>query len=1272
MSPHRGVPDAGTGPQTIDPRTLTTQAAFGAALTDLRLTAGLSVRDVAGQTNLPVSTVGGYFSGKHLPPATRPEVLDALLVVLKVPATDRDSWQAAARRLGRARFGASAVTSPYPGLRAYAQGDHGLFRGRAALTTRLLDLVRDTANARAGLVMVTGASGAGKSSLLRAGLIPRLDGWATAVCTPGADPVAGVLGVLDALDPTRPACLVVDQLEEAWTLGADAPQRTELVDHLLRWATSGDQPRVVVAGLRADFYASAAELASLHSALQDRQLLVGQMDDTELAEAIREPAIASGAAIEPGFVDFLVAECHAATSTGQQTVLPHLNHCLATMWAHRQADQLTVADYLAVGGLDGAVTETAEKAWDSLAPDQHAAARRLLLRLVSVDDDLPPAAVEYPLARLGAEAATLIRHFADARLLTVDADSVRLSHEAVIASWPRLQQWLDEDRGLLIQHRMVTREAAAWMASGRDDAFLLRGSRLAAVRDWPADWAASLDAESQQFVDASVNREHEAERAATRRARQLRRVLVGTSIISVLALVASVAYLSANRTLERERDEARSRQLAATARTLGETNFPLGAALSMAAFETADTLEARSALIDLTAAPTTTRLVGPVGQRVTAASPSRNVLAVAGTQRQFELFDTSSGTPVKVSETAAPMNDAPDASIFAMAISPGGTRLALGGTGGRVRLLDITDPAAPRQIGTDLATDGTVYSVAFAGEDTLLAGSQRGGVERWRLDGDGTASPLAPLPVTGATQALAIQSDGVLSAGTDAGQILIWPAAAVVAPAGAAPARTNTVSTVGINGLTADGDRLLVAGRDRLLREFPLTGTALGEPRELGTFKTWVNASAVGADVVVAGSSDSTVRVWRNAADTAGTPLTFPSGVTDVEFTSPTTIAVGLSNGEVHVIDLTRTLTYPGPGIAFTSHLSSGSNRLLVVPSSVNRLSVFELGPSGPARLATIDNPKPDDAFNGTGVMSPDGRLAVVARYSGAVTGFDLSDPDRPRARFDLPVSTAMPEHLAISADGRTLLVGGDDQVVRVVDLSGETPRVTATLEGPTNYILGVAISPDGSMIAAASLDTRVWLWTRDGDRWGTPTSAPTAGHAFTVAFHPDLPVLAGSGVERAVHLWDVSDGDLRKVGTLSGPDNDTYQVAFSPLGSLAAASLDKTVTVWDADTIADAVAAARESGTSRNSDDSGEAESAEPMAVLRASGTGLYSVSWSSDGGTLVAGGSDGIVRAWTVAADRATQAICAARGDGVTAQEWDRIVPDIPFTSPCPSLTR
>lgn len=1258
MSPRGGVPGSGTQHEPIDPTTLTTQPGLAAALTDLRLRAGLSVRDVARHSDIPVSTLGGYFSGKHLPPPTRPDVLDAVLEALGVPRGDHDAWHSAVRRLGRVRFGATATPSPYPGLRAYDEQDQGLFKGRSALAGRLVELVRRAADAGDGIVVVTGASGAGKSSLLRAGLLPRLGTWSTAVCTPGADPLTATRAALTTLAASRPACLVIDQLEEAWTLGASSEQRTELVELLHGWATSGDRPRVVVAGLRADFYAAAAELPSLHPALQDRQLLVGSMTDAELAEAIREPAIAAGAAIDPGFVDFLVAECRAVSSTGQQTVLPHLNHCLATMWAHRDADRLTVAAYLAVGGLSGAVAETAEKAWGSLAPEQHAAARRLLLQLVSVDDELPPAAVESPLGRFSPEATTLIRHFADARLLTVDTDTVRLSHEAVIGSWPRLQQWLDEDRGLLIQHRMVSREAAAWVGSGRDDAFLLRGSRLAAVRDWPADWSASLDTESREFVDASINREHEVERAATRRARQLRRILVGTSIISVLALVASVAYLSANRTLARERDEARSRQLAATARTLGETNFPLGSALSMAAFETADTLEARSALIDLTAAPTTTRLVGPVGHRVTASSPTRHVLAVAGTQPNVELFDTTSGTALKVSATPAPMNDAPDAAIFAMAISPDGARLALGGTGGRVRLLDITDPATPRQIGTDLATDGTVFSILFGDDDTLLAGSQRGGVERWHLDDDGTASALVPLPTTGSTQALARQPDGVLTAGTDGGQILVWPSSAVTATAGAAPTTTSTVSGVGIAGLAADGDRLLVGGRDRLLRAMPLTGMSLGEPRELGTFKTWVNAVAVSGDVVVAGSSDSTVRVWRNAADTAGAPLTFPSGVTDVDFTDPTTISVGLSNGEVHVINLTRTLAYPGPGIAFTSYLSSASNRLLVVPSSVNRVSVFELGASGPARLTTIDNPKPEDAFNGTGVLSPDGNLAVVARYSGAVTGFDLTVPDRPRARFDVPVSTSMPEHLALSADGRTLLVGGDDKVVRVVDLSLETPRVMATLEGPTNYILGVAISPDGSMIAAASLDTRVWLWTRDGDRWGIPTSAPTAGHAFTVAFHPDRPLLAGSGVERAVHLWDVTDGGLSEVGTLTGPDNDTYQVAFSPLGALAAASLDKTVTIWDAATISDAVAASRDSGN----------DPAEPMAVLRAAGTGLYSVSWSPDGQTLVAGGSDGIVRSWTVATDRATRSVCAARGDGVSAEEWDRIVPDIPFTSPCP----
>ncbi|HSF99086.1 MAG TPA: helix-turn-helix domain-containing protein [Ornithinibacter sp.] len=1240
---------------------MTSQAGFAAALTDLRLRAGLSVRGVARRSNIPVSTLGGYFSGKHLPPATRPDVLDAVLEALAVPRADHGAWHTAVRRLGRVRFGATAILSPYPGLRAYDEQDAGLFRGRSALTDRLLRLVRQTADAGDGIVVVTGASGAGKSSLLRAGLLPQLSGWSTTVCTPGTDPVMATRAALVTLDPSRAACLVIDQFEEAWTLGASPDQRAELVDLLDGWASNGDQPRVVVAGLRADFYAAAAELSSLHPALQGRQLLVGSMTDAELAEAIREPAIAAGAAIDPGFVDFLVGECRAVGSTRQQTVLPHFNHCLASMWAHRDADRLTVAAYLAVGGLSGAVTETAEEAWASLAPEQHAAARHLLLQLVSVDDELPPAAVESPLARFGPQALDLIRHFADARLLTVDTDTVRLSHEAVIASWPRLQQWLEEDRGLLLQHRMVGREAAAWAASGRDDAFLLRGSRLAAVRDWPTDWYNSLDDDSRRYVDASVTREEELERAQARRTRQLRWILVGTSLVSVIALVASVGYLATNRTLYRERDEARSRQLAVTARTLGETNVPVASHLALSALQTADTVEARSAVVDLTAAPPAARLVGAVGQRTTAAAPQRNLLAVAGARPVVEFFDTSGPTPHKVSEVPAPTADSPDSAIFAMSFSADGDRLALGGDGTRVRVLDVSDPANPRAVGSDLPSEGTVYSVQFAGDDLLLVGTQLGGVARWRLAADGTASALSPLPVEGAVQSLAARPDGSLAAGTDGGKLLVWPGGAVTGAAASPPTSASTVSELGVTSIAAEGEDLLVGSRDRILHRVRLDGAAVDETVELGSFKSWVNAVAVTGDVVVAGSSDSTLGVWRDREDVDGVRLNFPAGVTDVDVVGPTVVVVGLSNGEAHVVNLARTLLYPGQGIAFSTHFSSRSDRLLVAPGTVDRLTVFEVGSDGPASLAVAGNDKPDDRLNGVGVINPEGDLVVAARRSGAVVGTDLTDPANPRTVFDIKVSDAMPEHMAFDSTGRTLLVGGDDNTVRVVDMTAPTPRVTATLEGPTNYVLGVAISPDGSMIAAASLDTHVWLWRRVGDGWGTPTREATGGHAFTVAFHPTQPLLAGSGVDRVVHVWDVGGGDVREVSRLTGPDNDVYQIAFSPQGALAAASLDKTVSVWGAEAVKRAAAAGAEASSPP------EFGTADPTAVLRAAGTGMYSASWNRDGSTLAAGGADGVVRIWTISPERATAQTCAAQGDPVTEAEWARLVPDIPFSSPC-----
>ena len=257
-------------PQTglpFDPVEIDSPAAFADLLTEARLQAGLSIRDVSRRTGVPVSTLGGYFGGRHLPPPNRPEALRELLAAIRVPAEDHDRWLAALRRAAKGRRAPTpSVSVPYPGLRPYDTTDAATFFGRERATADLTRLVhRARTESDTPLVVVTGASGSGKSSLLRAGLAPALTGWHVVVFEVGEDPAGSLDRIPDPPQEALGSCLVVDQAERLWST-TDADGRARFLERLVAWvrpsptqlrldggAPPPPRPRVAVIGMRADF-----------------------------------------------------------------------------------------------------------------------------------------------------------------------------------------------------------------------------------------------------------------------------------------------------------------------------------------------------------------------------------------------------------------------------------------------------------------------------------------------------------------------------------------------------------------------------------------------------------------------------------------------------------------------------------------------------------------------------------------------------------------------------------------------------------------------------------------------------------------------------------------------------------------------------------------------------------------------------------------------------------------------------------------------------------
>jgi transcriptional regulator with XRE-family HTH domain/energy-coupling factor transporter ATP-binding protein EcfA2 len=539
----------------------------------VREVAGLSIRDLAKKTGIPHSTLGGYFSGRHFPPLRILDQLDLLLDVCGVRDREQhDEWKKAFHRARRAHGPRSEDTSaPYRGLAGFEPEDARWFFGRDQLLDHLLTTV--TAAGPDHLVMVVGPSGSGKSSLLRAGLLARLRNptagevrWRTGLMTPGQNPTAALRTCLTELDsatepddePVR-SVIVVDQFEELFTHCHDDTERQAFLTAILDGPEGTVASRIVVCAMRTDFRAEALGHPTLASALRTSQITITPMDEDQVSATITEPAHVSGLELGDGLVPTLLRDLAPGTPRSGEAAhdpgtLPLLSHALLETWKRSNGDRLTVEDYEVTGGIQHLVATSAETVHTSLPEPARALARRLFLRLISVSEDSVDTrrrvgfdeldvGVHAPRRRTGPSAAEpvgpvvedVVDRFVEARVLTTDADGVRISHDALLTAWPRLREWLDEDRDGLVQHRRLADAADGWDRADRSPDLLYRGGRLIDVEEWAADpdhvtW---LNSRERDFLTAAVTAREAGMKAATRRTRRLKVLAAGLVLLAM-------------------------------------------------------------------------------------------------------------------------------------------------------------------------------------------------------------------------------------------------------------------------------------------------------------------------------------------------------------------------------------------------------------------------------------------------------------------------------------------------------------------------------------------------------------------------------------------------------------------------------------------------------------------------------------------------------------------------------------------------------------------
>ena len=472
---------------------------------------------------------------------------------------------------------------PYKGLAEFEAADADYYFGRERLVAELI--ARFVGGSFLGLV---GDSGSGKSSALRAGLLPALaggvlpgsDSWPQAILRPGEHPLAELVRSLARALPetTRPAddasaaldaalaslgtgrrlVVVVDQFEEVFNATRDDAERSAFVDLL-----TDERPGLkVIVAIRADHYGRCAAYPALARHLGSDQVLVGPLSSAELAAVIEHPAQRVGLRVEPALTDALVAD--AGTEPG---VLPLLSTALLELWGAREHGRLTLAAYRASGGLQGAIARLAEATFAGLDPHRQAVARALLLRLAGPGEGAELVRRRVALDELDTDSDPVLGEvlgtLTDARLLTMGEGHVEVAHEALLREWPRLQSWLEEDAaGRQVRLHLIG-AVRDWEQRGREPGDLYRGARLAVALDWATEHQVELNATERAFLDESrqaSEREVERQRRMNRR---LRALLAGAAVLLLVAVGAGgFAAVQGQRAAE-EADRAEQQKVVA-------------------------------------------------------------------------------------------------------------------------------------------------------------------------------------------------------------------------------------------------------------------------------------------------------------------------------------------------------------------------------------------------------------------------------------------------------------------------------------------------------------------------------------------------------------------------------------------------------------------------------------------------------------------------------------------------------------------------------------
>lgn len=1194
--------------------------------------------------------------------------------------------------------------SPYRGLQTFDEEDATLFFGREGDVQAILEQLKASS-----FLAVLGPSGSGKSSIVRAGVIPALrrgtlagsSRWLIAIVRPGSRPLESLATRLVELDPREAMqrtvdelerdertlhlagalalarepeanriVWIIDQAEELFALDPDQEQRTKFIANLVYAASIPGGSALAILTLRADFYERCAAYPALAALLARHQYLVAPMDEEDLRAAIEEPARAVGLEFESGLVDTILEDVGTEPGT-----LPLLEHALLELWERRRGGMLTLEAYRESGGVQGAIAQRAETIYNAFDVPRQAIVRQVLLRLTQPGSGTEDTRRRATLSEVAGRAEevelveTVVRDLADARLLTTSADPqtgerwVDVSHEALIRGWPRLQRWLDEDRTALRVHRRITEAAEEWARFGRDDGALYRGTRLAEASEWQiANDALPNDLE-REFLAASValqDLEH------ARRERLRRRVTIASLAAAIIfLLLAAFSGLQRQVALEQSAAAEEQRKVAVAERTRAEAQRQVALARQLIAQAGSQhTPPDRALLLTLEAnrLSSAADVRGGLFSTLERSNPDRTYLFADAAQAALAFSPdgqtiASGGSDGKLLLWDVASRKRMDellqkdgVPVVSIAFSPDGRTLASGASDGSISFWDVATRA---KLGAIQAQTNSVRSLAFSPDGETVAAGGTEGVSMWSFEDQALIGD--PLATTGPAYCIAFSPDlKTLASGVDRGGTVLWDLVgrASIANLGGSASSGDLNFDVPITSVafSPDGATLVSVDAFGAIELWDVTGRSLlyQLPQQHADLVSSVAFSSDGK-ILASGGSDGSIALWdvENRSG-LGKPL--------LGHTDPVSTVAFSPDGSVLA-------SAGGDGIVVLWDLTGRSALGSTLPGQKTIVNSVAFSPDGEMLAAVsildasiwdvergtlIAKPLPEPGtFVNSVAFSPDSATLAIGEVNGQIVFWDIAREMRVGDPLRGDTGRVV---VAYSPDGTTIASGGTDGTIILWDVATRARRGQPLIGPPDHEVTSLTFSHDGKTLASSGTDGLVFLWNIAGP---TPSGEPLATRPFSVggvAFSSDSKTLVSAAGDGQVVFWDVAS--RARLGEPLRVDRRLSEVALSPDGSKLAVG-------------GGGLFGGTGDGALVLLDVDARSVIGEPLPGLSASVTTL---AFSPDGKLLASGDFSGATILWSIDADAWSATACRIANRNLSEAEWKQYLGDEPYHVTCP----